>query len=267
MATMPTGYIDKDEAVAGLRRAAADLVSVMRGVADVDAPAIGTWSVRDVMVHLGDALGRRDGLAEGRATPFSSIADIGSHNQKMVEADPERDPNVLADRVERSTGRYLDNLDRIDGDPIVRFADIELPVSAIVAIDIAECLVHGYDITHAEKREWRIDPYLAGLSAKGISPMTVHYVDEDTARGLNARFDLRLRGQWQMHYSVADGQLIIEEPTAARVDVHISADPVAFMLVGYGRVSQWGPMLAGKLLAWGRNPLLALKFAKLFRNP
>jgi hypothetical protein len=39
------------------------------------------------------------------------------------------------------------------------------------------------------------------------------------------------------------------------------------MLVGYGRISQWGPMGRGKLLAYGRKPWLALKLSKLLRNP
>jgi hypothetical protein len=53
----------------------------------------------------------------------------------------------------------------------------------------------------------------------------------------------------------------------ARVDCRISADPAAFLLVGYGRINQWGPVARGKLLAWGRRPWKGFAFATYLRNP
>ena len=47
----------------------------------------------------------------------------------------------------------------------------------------------------------------------------------------------------------------------------ITADPVAFLLLGYGRISQWSPILRGKLRAGGRKPWLAMKFATLLASP
>ncbi len=47
----------------------------------------------------------------------------------------------------------------------------------------------------------------------------------------------------------------------------ISADPVAFLLVGYGRIGQWGQILRGKLVASGRKPWLGLGFGKLLTSP
>ncbi|HWL65565.1 MAG TPA: SCP2 sterol-binding domain-containing protein, partial [Actinomycetota bacterium] len=128
-------------------------------------------------------------------------------------------------------------------------------------------LIHGYDITKAEGRPWHIDPHAAALSGRGVSPMAIDYVDKEAAAGLRACFDLRMRGQWQLHYVFSDGELSIEEPTDRRVDVHISADPVAFLLVAYGRISQWGPIATGKIAAWGRKPWLAMRFGSLLRNP
>jgi hypothetical protein len=45
-----------------------------------------------------------------------------------------------------------------------------------------------------------------------------------------------------------------------RADCWISADPVAFLLVGYGRASQWSQIARGKLLAGGRKPWLGTAF-------
>lgn len=52
-----------------------------------------------------------------------------------------------------------------------------------------------------------------------------------------------------------------------RVDCHISADPVAFFLLGSGLASQWPLIARGKLMTWGRKPWLALKLASLFVSP
>ena len=105
------------------------------------------------------------------------------------------------------------------------------------------------------------------MSLKGLSVVTVHYIDPTQTRGANLCFDVRLRNQWRLHFVFDDGTLSIEEPSDRRVDVHISADPEVFMLVGYGRVGQWRAALKGQIVAWGRKPWLALKFGSLIRNP
>jgi hypothetical protein len=47
----------------------------------------------------------------------------------------------------------------------------------------------------------------------------------------------------------------------------ITADPVAFMLLGFGRITQWSPILRGKLRAGGRKPWLAMRFATMLSSP
>jgi hypothetical protein len=51
------------------------------------------------------------------------------------------------------------------------------------------------------------------------------------------------------------------------VDVHVSADPAALLLVVYRRQSQWRHLAGGRLLAWGRRPWLALTLVGRFHNP
>ncbi|MCA1696534.1 MAG: hypothetical protein LC749_18430 [Actinobacteria bacterium] len=60
---------------------------------------------------------------------------------------------------------------------------------------------------------------------------------------------------------------LIVEPSSRRVDCHISADPVAFLLVVWNRQSQWTAIAKGKLMAWGRKPWLGPQFRPLMRNP
>ena len=46
-----------------------------------------------------------------------------------------------------------------------------------------------------------------------------------------------------------------------------SAEPVALLLVAYGRRSQWGPVLTGKLVAWGRKPWAGLRLTRYLVTP
>jgi hypothetical protein len=64
-----------------------------------------------------------------------------------------------------------------------------------------------------------------------------------------------------------DGVAAVEPARGQTIDCHLSADPVDLMLVVYGRISQWGPIARGRLLAWGRKPWLGLRFKNLFFNP
>lgn len=81
-----------------------------------------------------------------------------------------------------------------------------------------------------------------------------------------AAYEISIRGGERFSV-VVDGDGATVGPAAIRVDCHISAGPVALLLVAYGRRSQWGPILTGKTVAWGRRPWLALSFRSLFSSP
>jgi hypothetical protein len=92
-------------------------------------------------------------------------------------------------------------------------------------------------------------------------------VNRAEAAGLQATYDIRLRGHDRLNYIFDDGSLTVEEPSARRVDCHISADPTAFFMVFWQRQNQWNAIAKGQLIAWGRKPWLGLKFRSLLRNP
>ena len=51
------------------------------------------------------------------------------------------------------------------------------------------------------------------------------------------------------------------------IDVHISGDPAALLLVFYGREPQWRHIATGRMLAWGCKPWLALTLTSRFHKP
>jgi hypothetical protein len=136
-----------------------------------------------------------------------------------------------------------------------------------------ETVMHGYDIALAAGRPWRIEPARAAMVlGRFIVPVlqaldSRAMVNAAKATGFRATYDIRIRGGDSFHFLFDDGELNIVEPSSRRVDCHISADPVAFLMVVWNRQSQWTAIATGKLMAWGRKPWLGPQFRPLMRNP
>lgn len=64
-----------------------------------------------------------------------------------------------------------------------------------------------------------------------------------------------------------DGVFSLEPPGAGPVDCVMSVDPVAFLLIGFGRLSLWEAIALGLFTAGGERPDLALGFFNLFDIP
>ena len=124
-------------------------------------------------------------------------------------------------------------------------------------------VLHGYDVAFALGQPWPIDPGDANLSLGGLAPVLSLIVDPDETRGLSAGYGIELRNGPALTVRFTDGAYGLEAP-GAPVDVTISADPIAFLMVGTGRLSRYEAVALGLLSAGGRRPELALGFPDLF---
>ena len=283
------------EAWAGAREALADEVdrvtALLRSARRPDAPALGRWSVAEVAVHLSQAFLIVPGLAAGdlraalEAAPglaggdgdslLGDLWDLGGVTMRGVESDPERDLATLADRIDERATRFLAaTAGQADSDPrpwLVK--GTSLPLAALTCHLLNETIVHGYDLARAERRRWAIPALHARQVLEGflipvfraVGPRAM--LDQARAAGFRATYDLRLRGGGRYFFVLDDGVLTIEEPSSRPVDCRVSAEPVAFLLVGWGRRSQWSAIATGALTAWGRKPWLGMRFRSLMRNP
>ena len=86
-------------------------------------------------------------------------------------------------------------------------------------------------------------------------------------RGAPVTSEVRLRGDGPRTSSGSRTARRRCGPLGGPVDCVISADPVTFLLVVYGRMPLGRALLRGGMLAWGRRPWLALRFKDLFFNP
>jgi hypothetical protein len=110
---------------------------------------------------------------------------------------------------------------------------------------LGEQLIRGLDIARAANSPWSISCADALQVIAGVMAMTPDYVGRRQAAGLHVSYELRIRGGPRYRLMVQDGTAAITGP-GHKVDCWISADPVAFLLIGYGRTGQWGQILPGK---------------------
>lgn len=183
-------------------------------------------------------------------------------NALALKSDAERSLAVLADRIEERAREYFGECAGHSPDEprpwIVEGTTV--PLSALTCNLLNETIMHGYDIAHAAGRKWRIEPAHASMVVRQFfvpvlltcDPRT--FVHADKAAGLQATYEVHLRGGGRLRFVFDDGSLRVEEPSARRVDCHISADPAAFFMVFWDRQSQWNAIAKGSSWPGGANP-------------
>jgi hypothetical protein len=260
-----------------LRGAVARSADLWRRIDKPDAPAPGlAWTAAETAAHVvGDlrdytqALTRHAGGYMTHANPptESPSALSAKVNARHLEEVPERDLHRLADMLEVAVDAYLNAAAAADpGVEIATPNGLVIGPSTMAALLLGEQLVHGLDISRTAKIPWPIDKADAFLVIPGVLTVAPQYLRPRRAAGVHVSFELRMRGGPSYRMAVDDGTAIV---TAAgeKADCVITADPVAFLLLGYGRIPQLSPVLRGQLRPGGRKPWRAMKFGTLLYSP
>lgn len=192
-------------------------------------------------------------------------------NRAQLDAFPERDLTVLAGLVEEAAAAFNTAIAAHPATvPVVTANGVPMSPATLVSVLLGEQLIHGLDLARSAGRPWPIARDDALRVIGGIMAIAGDYLDPDAARGLHVSYELRF-GHGDRYRFVVDGSAATASTAAlgedGRPDCVIIADPVAFVLVGYGRVGQWSQILRGKLRAGGRRPWLALRFSSLLTRP
>ncbi len=243
------------------------------------APVPGlAWTAGETAAHVvgdmrqyADALTRHaDGDRGELDIPDGSPARARNavNDRHLVEIS-ERDPHRLADMLEKTAASYLAAANRVDPTehPAILTADgLVLEPAVMTALLLGEQLVHGLDIARAAHRPWTISADDALLVIPAALSLLPNYLRPSRTKDRRISFELRMGPGCRYRIAIANGTGVV---TAAgeKADCVITADPVAFLLVGFNRVPQWSQLLRGKLRAGGRKPWLAAKFGTLLASP
>jgi hypothetical protein len=103
------------------------------------------------------------------------------------------------------------------------------------------------------------------VTATGASgPPLVWFVDPRVAPDAAGTYHLNVRPADDWSIVVSGGQAAIEAGRPARADLHLSVNPVVFLLTSYGLMPAWKALVSGGTIAWGRKPWRAGRFTRLF---
>lgn len=248
--------------------------AMVRCINHPDAPALGIWSATDVAVHLSHVVDLATSLARGSTAMTDDIWDFDKLTTMLVAGESERDLGAIATRIDASVAALLAVLRDSEGDPARPWVvgGVEFPVSSIACHALNELVVHGGDIAKADGAPWPVERAYAALVVQGfllpsLGALGRAMVHQKKAAGVTATYHVRLRGGGGAYLRFVDGELVVSDAAPGPVDCSLLVDPMAFLLVAWGRTSQWPPILRGKLLAYGRKPWLGLKLRSLLRNP
>ncbi|WNG90686.1 maleylpyruvate isomerase N-terminal domain-containing protein [Mycobacterium sp. ITM-2016-00318] len=265
-----------DQSREALRTAAGRIVELLRRIDDAGAPVPGlAWTAAETAAHMvGDlrdyarALTRHTGGYMTHANrPQQSPSRLSAAvNARHLEEVPERDLGRLADLIDEAAAGYLAAVAVADERATIPTPNgLTITPPTMTTLLLGEQVVHGLDIARAARIGWQVDPHDALLITPGVLAIAPQYLRR-SAVGTRASFELRIRGAKNYRLAVDGGTAVVTD-AVQKSDCVITADPVAFLLLGYGRISQWSPIMRGKLRPGGRKPWLAMKFATLLDSP
>jgi hypothetical protein len=274
---------DVRRADAHARAALADAVArsaqLWRSVTDSGAPVPGlTWTVGQTAAHVVCDMreytetltthlhggGAAPNIPDGSPARARTIV-----NHRQLSDVAQRDMRRLADMLEETAASYLAAASAVgcsEGVTLLTADGLVLEPSVMTCLLLGEQLVHGLDIARAAHLPWSIrndDALLVIPAALSLAPT---YLRPSRSKKTNISFELRMRGGCRYRMAITHGTGVVTE-AGEKADCVITADPVAFLLIGFGRVPQFPQILRGKLRAGGRKPWLAAKFGSLLESP
>lgn len=254
--------MDWGELQEDIRRRARGVADLLRHSSHEQEVQGSDWTAAEVGAHL-VSVPRRYMRMMQHPEPFPD--SLSALNEAEIHAVGSDDLHELAEMLIADVEELLRCLG-LDGAASVPFFSMQHTAEGVGAVMLGELLLHGLDLAHTLDRPWDISRDEASTVLGGLLPSIGYSVDPDVAERAPGTYHLRIRDghDWTIH--VEDRAASVDKGPPSRADLHVSADPLAFLLVGYGRTNRWRPLLTGKMIAWGRRPHLAAHFSKMFKE-
>lgn len=217
------------------------------------------WTVGEIGAHVVQSAVHAREVVEGARSSYEGVGFNAAVDERLVAAQPERNPARLADLVESSYDALAESLVGRPDDEVLGVIDQLTPPSlrGILTLDF---MLHGTQIGVVTGQPFDFPVEQTRSAAALVLPALT---DARAATGLTATFSLRFRGARPLLYGWENGRLWVEDGRPHQVDCHISADPRAFLLQGIGLFPMWKLALTGKMVSYGRKPWLSLRLPKL----
>jgi uncharacterized protein (TIGR03083 family) len=255
------------EAVQAIAEQVAGLIRPLGDSTAVRIPG-SEWTVGEAASHLAWAQQLFSQIAGGAVVHHGDGTPQGlaQANAHALDQLPERNGERLADLIVDGTRTFL---------ALAATAPGRVVESPVGRMDLDNCtsymlihlVMHGWSIADALHKRFAVDASHVEMGLPFLVQVIPWMLRPDAVEGFTACYDVRFRGGSRLAFMFDDGKLTIAPRPTRRADCNLSADPVAFLLVGMGLKSQWGQIARGRLMTWGRKPWLALRFVGFFSQP
>jgi len=216
------------------------------------------WTVGEVGAHVVQSAIHAREVLDGTRSAYADTGFDAAVDERLLAAQPERDPGRLADMVETEYDALAETLaGRIEE---VLGVISDLTPSSLRAILALDFMLHGTQIAEAVGQPYQVPPQQMRDAAALVLPTLV---DARAAAGLTATFSLRFRGATPLLYGWDGGAFWVEDGGRRPVDCRMSADCRAFLLQGIGLYPVWKMALTGKMVSYGRRPWLSFRLPAL----
>ncbi|MGQ0463797.1 MAG: maleylpyruvate isomerase family mycothiol-dependent enzyme [Sporichthyaceae bacterium] len=261
--------MDLPTVAAAADRALDRVANLVRGIPDLSARALPTWSIEQTAAHLMGVVGAYVDIASDKGSPYTDLGKVAGTNDDMLARIVDRNPFQLAEQIQALRPALADAVAL--GPDGYRPGHLGMPTLRSIAVSriLGEAMVHGWDIARAAGRMWTIEPADAALIFRGFLPFLPLFVHAENAKGLTARFDVRVRNfpDARAVFAFENGKLTVEGEPQGPVDCVMSGAGPALILVVHRRIGLVNPLLKGQAAAWGRKPWLGLKLVGYFDPP
>ena len=273
--------VDLDDARRALSAVAQRIAALLADDFDPSRKIPGlAWTVGDAVAHVASETRSFARLASGDLTPEAMWESYAPNSEGLPTSERMARLNAAeiaafdrsqldrgGELVTTGIGDFLSVTAGLPPDAVFRGVEGDLDIATATSVVLTEMLIHGDDLARGLDQPWVIPPDDARLVLTGLAALLPDMLDGEAAGDTRATLDLDIRGGPRYAIWIHDRSLDVVAEPVERVDCHIRADPVAFLLVSSGRRRQWPAVLRGQLVAWGRRPLLAARLSRLLQAP
>ncbi|WP_199444297.1 maleylpyruvate isomerase family mycothiol-dependent enzyme [Umezawaea beigongshangensis] len=272
---------DLRTALAAATERFADLLLSCR---DPDLPAIGHWSVAEVAAHAAIVSRMQAGFLRSPAAPLgvpeidrllasATLGDFARLNDAALRAFPERSPEVLARDLREGVADVVELSADADPHRSARWlGDSRMPVASLLAHQLNEILLHGWDIARAVSLPWRVPSAEAALAFEVFlvqllgGEHTGHLFGDGSGRGRRLRVEFRSAHTTPVVLVSGEGR-VGADPPGGGADARVRFEPGALMLTVFRRTPLARAVATGRIVATGPRPWVAVSYLRRMRTP
>lgn len=200
-------------------------------------------------------------IARGEDVPLHDLRQNATATVTAVAAEHETDLRILASRIRRGD-QSLVTAGRLAAGTVEVFRGVFVSRPGLLALELGELLVHGRDLARACGDTWVIDADDARVALTSTTTLLPYLIDPTAAGDLRLTIDVRVAGGHRSTIRVDRGVAVEVPPGSLAPDAILSGDPVAMLLLSFGRVSIVRAVATGRVVPRGRRPWM---IARLLR--